>query len=85
MAGRHYNWHKSWRREASGHLQHTSGLRVLVMQGEGHTDFECDPNTLDTYQSAQRARGVPLHATLMRLKRLLAEAQKWREPNQAQP
>lgn len=81
MVGKHHNWNRAWRREASGHLLHNSGLRVLVERGDGYTDLEASPETLDAYQAFEAARGVPLHDMLARLKRLLKEAEEWHKHN----
>jgi hypothetical protein len=82
MAGRHYNWHKRWRRDIDAHLVHESGVRVIVHRGEDYTDFTVDHGALEAYQAIDQARGVPLHVTLAKLKRLLAEARLWRDPLQ---
>ena len=81
MTGKHYNWHKAWRRESSGDLLHDSGLRVLVKPGNGYVDLMASPETLEAYQAFESARGVPLHDMLARLKRLLKEAEAWLQHN----
>lgn len=81
MTGKHYNWHKAWGREPSGHLLHASGLRILVERAEDHTDLRTDDTTLADYQRSELMRGVPLHDLLARLRRLLKEAQRWHRAN----
>lgn len=81
MTGKHYQWHKAWRREPSGHLLHDSGLRVLVKPGDGYTDLQAAPDTLEAWQAFESARGVPFHDMLSRLKRLIKEAQQWHTRN----
>ena len=81
MGGKHKNWNKAWRREASGHLLHDSGLRVLVSRGDSYTDLKSSPDTLEAYQAFEAARGVPLHDMLSRLQRLLKEAEAWIKHN----
>lgn len=81
VTGKHYRWHTAWRRDADGRLAHTSGLRVLTARSDGFTDYEVDPATLEVFQAAERARGVPLHDILARLKRLIKEAQEWHQHN----
>ncbi|MFN3415897.1 MAG: hypothetical protein ACK4ZD_06230 [Caldimonas sp.] len=81
MTGKHYQWHKAWRREPSGHLLHDSGLRVLVTRGPDYTDLRASPDTLEAWQAFEAARGVPMHDMLARLKRLIKEAQEWHARN----
>jgi len=77
MTGKHYNWHKSWSRDQDGHLVHTSGLRVLVLPGEGFTDLETDDASMAIFQARETSRGVPLHDLARRVQRLIREAQEW--------
>lgn len=79
MTGKHYNWHRAWQRDAEGRLLHTSGLRVLVARGDGYTDYEIDPASVQAFEAAESARGVAVHDRLARLQRLLREAQRWYE------
>lgn len=81
MTNKHFNWHKAWSREASGHLLHTSGLRVLVVQGKGFTDLETDEASMAIFQARETARGVPVHQLVERVQRLVKEAQTWHEAN----
>lgn len=81
MTNKHFNWHKAWSREASGHLLHTSGLRVLVVQGSGFTDLETDEASMAIFQARETARGVPVHQLVERVQRLVKEAQTWHEAN----
>ena len=84
MTNKHFNWHKAWSREASGHLLHTSGLRVLVvpsLPGNGFTDLETDDASLAIFQASENARGVPAFQFAERIKRLMKEAQEWHQSN----
>ena len=81
MTSKHFNWHKSWSREASGHLIHTSGLRVLVVHGDGFTDLETDDASLAIFQASETSRGVPVFQLVERVQRLLKEAQTWHGAN----
>lgn len=82
MTGKHKNWHNAWRREAPGVLAHLTGLRVLVAEAEGGAlDVEADPQSLQDYQAAELARGVPVHDLQARLLRLLKEAAQWHDRN----
>ena len=81
MTGKNYQWHRAWRRDAEGRLQHDSGVRVLAARADGFTDFQIDPASLREFQAAQQARGIPMPDTLARLKRLLKEAQQWHARN----
>lgn len=81
MGGKHQHWRRAWRREASGNLLHDSGLRVLVERGDGYTDLNASPESLEAYQAFEAARGVPLHDMLTRLQRLLKEAAEWHKRN----
>jgi len=81
MVGKRHNWHKAWHREATGHLLHDSGLHILVERGDGYTDLEVSPETLEAYHAFEAARGVPLHDMLARLQRLLKEAEAWHKSN----
>lgn len=82
MTSKHYGWHKSWRREAPDVLVHDSGLRVHVQEAEdGALDVETEDASLQAYQQAEMARGVPLHDLQARLQRLLREAAEWHDRN----
>lgn len=77
VTNKHFNWHKSWSREASGHLVHTSGLRVLVIRGDGFIDLETDDASMAIFQASETSRGVPVHQLVDRVQRLLKEAQMY--------
>lgn len=81
MTGKRYNWHKEWSRLPDGWLAHSSGVIIAVNRYDGYTDFEIDKKSLDEFQAAQDARGIPLTDTLSCLKRLLKEAQRWHARN----
>ena len=81
MTGKRYNWHKSWHRDQDGHLVHTSGLRVLVIPGDGFTDLETDDASLVIFQAREVSRGVPRHDFAARLQRLMKEAAEWHQQN----
>ncbi len=81
MTNKHFNWHKSWSREASGNLLHTSGLRMIVTRGDGYVDLVADEASLVIFQARETSRGVAPHQILERLKRLLKEAEKWHQTN----
>lgn len=81
MTNKHFNWHKAWSREASGHLLHASGLRLLVVPGNGCTDLETDDASMAIFQASETARGVPVHQLVERVQRLVKEAQTWHEAN----
>ena len=81
MTGKHYRWQKSWSRDQEGHLVHASGLRVLVLSGDGYTDLETEGASLAIFQARETSRGVPVHDLVPRLQRLLREAQEWHQRN----
>lgn len=81
MTSKHFNWHKSWARDAQGHLVHTSGLRFLATQGDGFTDLETDDASTAIFQASETARGVPVHQLVERVQRLTKEAQMFMERN----
>jgi hypothetical protein len=81
VKSKHYLWQKAWSREASGHLAHTSGLRVLVRPGDGFTDLETDAASLAIFQARETSRGVPVFQHADRLKRLMREAEEWQQKN----
>lgn len=81
MVNKHFNWHKSWSRDQDGNLVHTSGLRVLVLLGDGFTDLETDDASLAIFQASETSRGVPAHQLVERVQRLIKEAQTWHEAN----
>lgn len=80
MAGKHKNWHKKWSREGS-FLVHTSGLRLIVAEGDGFTDLETDDASLAIFQARETARGVPVHDLAARVQRLVREAGEWHQRN----
>lgn len=67
----------SWARTQAGHLQHSSGLLVLVAHGQGFTDLETDDASLAIWQASETSRGVPPHDLPARLQRLMKEAEAW--------
>ena len=77
MTSKHNNWHKSWSRDQDGHLVHASGLRVLVLPGEGYTDLETDDASMAIFQASETSRGVPKHDLIARVQRLIKEAEQW--------
>lgn len=81
MTSKHFNWHKSWARDAQGHLVHTSGLRFICTQGDGFTDLETDDASTAIFQASETARGVPVHQLVERVQRLTKEAQMFMERN----
>lgn len=81
MSGKHKNWHKAWTRLPSGCLRHISGAEFVVVEGDGFTDIDAAPETLDEYQRYELARGVPAHDLAQRLIRLAREAGDWLKTN----
>lgn len=81
MSGKHKNWHRAWSRLPNGRLRHISGAEFLVVQGDGFTDINAAPETLDEFQAYELGRGVPLHDLAQRLIRLAREAGEWLERN----
>lgn len=80
MTGKHYNWHKAWRREGD-RLVHMSGVQFAIERGDGFTDINAAPETLEEFQRYELARGVPVHDLAKRLMRLAREAGEWLERN----
>lgn len=80
MGGKHKNWHKEWSREGS-FLVHTSGLRLVVIDGDGFTDIETDDASLAIFQASETSRGVPVHDLAARVQRLVREAAGWHQNN----
>ena len=75
MAGRHYNWHKRWRRDPMQlHLIHESGLLARV--GESYVVLSNE----NPFREHQMTLGKPKHVIDAMLKRLEAEARMWRDP-----
>ncbi|WOI43799.1 hypothetical protein [Acidovorax sp. BLS4] len=81
MTGKHHAWFKSWSRDPDGHLLHSSGLRVLVLQEDGYTDLETDDASMAIFQAREASRGVPVHDLAARVQRLLGEAAEWHQRN----
>lgn len=81
MGGKHKNWHRAWTRLPSGRLRHISGAEFVVAHGEGFTDVNAAPETLEEYQAYELARGVPVHDLAQRLMRLAKEAGEWLRRN----
>ncbi len=82
MTNKHFNWHKAWSFDSDGHLIHTTGLKVLVVAGEGFTDLETDDASVVIFRASESARGVPVHQHNERLQRLIKEAQAFWEHSQ---
>lgn len=82
MTSKHFNWHKSWSFDQDGNLIHTSGLKVLVVAGDGFTDLETDDASVVIFRASESARGVPAHQHNERLQRLIKEAQAFWEHSQ---
>lgn len=80
MTGKHYNWHKAWRRDGD-RLHHISGAVFIITRGDGFTDINAAPETLDEFQRYELARGVPVHDLASRLMRLGREAGEFYERN----
>lgn len=80
MTGKHYNWHKAWTRKGS-RVAHISGAEFIVSRGNGFTDIDVAPETLEEYQAHEIARGVPLHDLQQRLMRLAREAAEFNSNN----
>ena len=80
MTGKHFNWHKAWRRNDQ-RLVHVSGAEFIIERGDGFTDYNAAPETLEEFQSYELARGVPAHDLAKRLIRLAREAAEWNEKN----
>lgn len=80
MGGKHKNWHKAWRREGD-RLVHISGAVFTTERGDGFTDINAAPETLDEFQRYELARGVPVHDLAARLMRLAKEAGEWLKRN----
>lgn len=81
MSGKHKNWHRAWSRLPNGRLRHISGAEFVVVRGQGFTDINAAPETLDEFQAFELARGVPVHDLAQRLIRLAREAGEWLERN----
>lgn len=81
MTGKNYNRHKHWTRTSAGHLQHDSGLLVLVTHGDGYTDLETDDASMAIFQASETSRGVPTHQFAERVRRLVKEDEAWHKKN----
>lgn len=81
MPGKHKNWHRAWTRLPNGRLRHISGAEFVVVRGDGFTDINAAPETLEEYQAYELARGVPVHDLAQRLMRLAREAGEWLRRN----
>ncbi len=77
MSGKNKNWHRAWTRLPNGRLRHISGAEFVMTRGDGYTDINAAPETLDEFQSFELARGVPVHDLAQRLMRLAREAGEW--------
>lgn len=73
MTGKHYNWHKAWRRDGA-RLVHDSGLAVEYDEELG---WMTDDDTTEAWAAWEQARGVPLHDLAARMQRLCREAAEW--------
>lgn len=75
MTGKHYLWHSFWERLPDGLMRHTCGAVFSVRRlPDGSIEAIAAPETLDEFQRAELARGVPLHDLAARLQRLAREA-----------
>ena len=82
MTGKHYNWHKSWRRDDAGLLVHESGLKVDISEDDdGSIDAVTEDSSMAAWEAFERARGVPKHDLQSRLMRLVREAAQWHQKN----
>lgn len=81
MTSKHFGWHAKWSRDASGHLQHVNGLRILMLPGDGFVDLETDDASLAIFNAHESSRGVPAHQIIERVQRLLKEAEQWHQRN----
>lgn len=82
MTGKHHNWHKAWRRQGQRHV-HISGVEFTVERGNGFTDINVAPDSLEEFQNYELGRGVPIHDLAKRLMRLAKEAADWHARNPA--
>lgn len=80
MGNKNKNWHKAWRR-VGDRLVHISGAQFVLIEGDGFTDINAAPETLDEFQRYELARGVPVHDLAARLIRLAREANDWHKAN----
>lgn len=76
MTSKNFGWHKSWKTLPNGRRRHLSGLEFEYDDVLGWST--CD-ETLEEFQTYERARGVPLHDLQSRLLRLARECGEWRE------
>lgn len=74
MTGKHYKWQTQWQRLPDGRLQHDTGL---IVEHDEDLGWMTDDASLEAFQAAEVARGVPLHDLHARLQRLLREAAQW--------
>jgi len=77
MTSKNKNWHRAWSRLPNGRLRHISGAEFIVERGDGFTDINAAPETLEEYQRYELARGVQVHDLAQRLIRLAREANEW--------
>lgn len=74
MTGKHYRWHRAWRRDADCpvRLLHDSGLVVEYDHELGC--WAATEDSCEAWAAWECARGVPLHDLTARLTRLCKEA-----------
>lgn len=73
MTGKHFGWHKAWRREGA-RLVHDSGLAV---EYDDELGWMTDDTTTEAWAAWEQTRGVPLHDLAARIQRLCREAAEW--------
>lgn len=78
MTGKHYGWHKQWRRDG-GRLIHDSGLAV---EFDPELGWAATEDTAEAWAAFEQARGVALADLPARMQRLCREAARWRERGQ---
>ncbi len=77
MTGKHYRWHRAWRRDAAcpARLLHDSGL---VVEYDRQLDrWAATEESCEAWAAWECARGVPLHDLTARMIRLCKEAAMW--------
>lgn len=77
MTGKHFGWHKAWRREGA-RLVHDSGLAVEYDPDLG---WAATDDTAEAWAAFEQVRGVTLADLPGRIQRLLREAAEWAARN----
>ena len=77
MTGKHYNWHKAWRRDG-GRLVHDSGLAVEYDPDLG---WAATDDTAEAWAAFEQVCGVTLADLPGRIQRLIREAAEWAARN----